>query len=168
MAIRAFLPLLIVGASLAALAQPVRTVILVRHAERAGGTGPEVGISDAGRCRAEVLAGMLADAGIGHIFTTEVGRTQQTASPLAKRLNLKPEVVPAKQTEVLVAKLRSLTGGAALVVGHSNTVPEIIEGLGAGTVAPIGDADYDRLFIATVTGPKEASVITLHYKGCGQ
>ena len=43
-------------------AEPVHTVILVRHAERAGGIDPSVGISEAGRCRAKVLAGMLADA----------------------------------------------------------------------------------------------------------
>jgi hypothetical protein len=40
-------------------AEPARTVILVRHAERAGGTDPSVGINEAGRCRAMVLAGML-------------------------------------------------------------------------------------------------------------
>jgi hypothetical protein len=53
--------------------------------------------------RAEILAGMLADAGVRQIFTSEVGRTQQTAGPLAKKLNLTPEVVPAKEVGVIVA-----------------------------------------------------------------
>jgi hypothetical protein len=51
------------------------------------------------------------------------------------------------------------------VVGHSNTLPEIISRLGAGTVQPIGDDDYDRLFVVTVAAGK-ASVLTLHYAGC--
>jgi phosphohistidine phosphatase SixA len=162
-----WLPALLAVWSAVAWAQPAKTVILVRHAERAGGTSPEVGISEAGRCRAEVLAGMLTDAGVTHIFTSEVARTQQTAAPLATKLNLKPEVVPAKDTDALVAKLRSgPAGGAVLVVGHSNTVPEIIEKLGGGAVAPIGDSEYDRLFVVTLTGSSHATVVTLRYKGC--
>jgi len=167
--LRLSLPILLAAWSSVAGAQQARTVILVRHAERAGGTSPEVGISEAGRCRAEVLAGMLADAGVRQIFTSEVGRTQQTAAPLARKLNLTPEVVPAKDVEALVAKLRSgPAGGTVLVVGHSNTVPDIIERLGAGAVAPIADSEYDRLFVVTFSGPREVTVVTLHYKGCGQ
>ena len=162
------LPVLLAACVSVVSGQDARTVILVRHAERAGGTSPDVGIGQAGRCRAEALAAILADAGVTHIFTSEVGRTQQTAAPLAKRLNLKPEVVPAKDTDALVAKLRSSSpdGGAALVVGHSNTVPEIIERLGAPAVEPLGDAEYDRLFVVTLIGPTQATVVTLRYKGC--
>jgi broad specificity phosphatase PhoE len=167
--LRLALPVLLTAWSSLAAAQPARSVILVRHAERAGGASPEVGISEAGRCRAEVLAGMLADAGVRQIFTSEVGRTQQTAAPLAKKLNLTPEVVLAKEVDVLVAKLRSGPAGATvLVVGHSNTVPDIIQGLGGGAVAPIADGEYDRLFVVTLNGPNQATVVTLHYKGCGQ
>lgn len=151
----------------AGAAEPVRTVFVVRHAERAGGMGNEVGISAAGRCRADVLAGMLADAGVKAIFTSEVARTQQTAEPLAKRLNAHPEVVQAKDVDGLAAKLRAMpAGGAALVVGHSNTVPEIIAKLGGGTVAPIADTDFDRLFVITLLGSGQASVVALHYQGC--
>jgi hypothetical protein len=54
----------------------------------------------------------------------------------------------------------------ALVVGHSDTVPEIVKLLGGGNVPPIGDSEYDRLFIVTLTGPKQATVVTLRYAGC--
>src|SRR6185369_16797845 len=36
-------------------ADSTQTVVLVRHAERAGGMAPEIGLSDAGKCRAQVL-----------------------------------------------------------------------------------------------------------------
>ena len=148
-------------------AEPARTVILVRHAERAGGMGPEVGIGKAGRCRARLLAGLLADAGVKHIYTSEVARTQQTAKPLAKKLGLQPEAIGAKDYDALLAKLLSgAPGEAALVVGHSNTVPEIISRLGAGTVPAIADNDYDRLFVVTITGERQASLLTLHFSGC--
>jgi phosphohistidine phosphatase SixA len=159
------LPLVAVW-GLALAAEPVRTVIVVRHAERAGGMGADVGLSEVGQCRAEMLARMLADTGVKHIYTSEVTRTQQTAEPLAKRLTIQPEVVSAKDLDGLLRKLRTgVPGGIALVVGHSNTVPEIIGRLG-GAVPPIGDNEYDRLLIVTLIGGKQTRVVTLHYPGC--
>ena len=147
-------------------AEPARTVILVRHAERAGGMAPEVGLSDAGRCRAQLLTGMLADAGISHIFTSDVARTQQTAEPIAKKLGVKPEAIAGKDYDAWIAKLNG-TKGVSLVVGHSDTVPEIISRLGAGKVTPIADTDFDRLFVVTISGG-QASVVMLHYAGCAK
>jgi len=78
----------------------------------------------------------------------------QTAEPLTKKLGIKPEIVPAADVDGLIARLGARKGGgAALVVGHSNTVPEIVKRLGGGTVAPIADTEYDRLFVATLYGP---------------
>jgi phosphohistidine phosphatase SixA len=153
----------------ASAAEPTRTVILVRHAERAPGNDPSVGITEAGRCRATVLAGMLSAAKVRSIYTSELARTQQTAEPLAQRLSIKPEVVPAKDIGVLVAKLRARTEqGTVLVVGHSNTIPTIVERLSGETEPAIADGEYDRMFVVTLSGPNQASVIVLRYPGCGQ
>ena len=159
------------GFALAALlalplaAAPPATVIVVRHAERAGGMANDVGLSEAGRCRAGVLANMLAGAHVERIYTSEVARTQQTAEPLARKLNVTPQVVPAKDIDALVVKLRA-GSGTALVVGHSNTVPEIVEKLGGGRVAPIADTEFDGMYIVTLAGPKEATLLMLRYPGC--
>jgi len=161
------LPVWLAAWSCALAAQPAKTVILVRHAERAGGMSADVGISDTGRCRAQVLARMLADANVTRIYTTEVARTQQTAEPLAAKLHIRPEVVPAKDIEGLVAKLRAgAPDEVALVVGHSNTLPEIVKLLGGGSVPPIADSEYDRLFVVTLTHPNQATAVTLRYAGC--
>lgn len=165
---RLLITLVLVSSFCGFAAESVRTVILVRHAERAGGTDPSVGISEAGRCRAESLARMLADARVTAIYATEVKRTQQTAEPLAKKFGIQANVVPAKNTDQLVAQLRSSSNGTAVVVGHSNTVPEIIRLLGGGTVPPIADTEYDRMFVVTLLDAQHASVVTLHYPGCAQ
>ena len=146
--------------------QPL-TVILVRHAERAGGMAPDVGLSSAGRCRSKVLARMLSDAGIQRIYVSDVARTQQTAKPLADRIRIRPEIVPSKDVDALVAKLQT-GGGTALIVGHSNTLPEIIQRIGGGNVKPIDDREFDLLFVATSTAPDRASLVTLRYAGCGK
>lgn len=151
---------------IALAAGPARTVILVRHAERAGGSDASVGINDAGRCRAKLLATMLADANVTGIYTSQIMRTQQTAEPLAQKLGVKPQVVPAEDIEGLAAKLRSsTTEGTLLVVGHSNTIPAIVERLTGKAQSPISDTEYDRMFIVTLIGANEGQVFTLRYPG---
>jgi broad specificity phosphatase PhoE len=147
----------------------LRTVILVRHAERAGGMTLAAGISEAGSCRAGVLARILADAGVTHIYVTEVERTQQTAEPLAKKLALRPEVVPAKDIDGLISRLRGEPPGAvALVVAHGDTLPAIVGRLGGGAVPPVGDTEYDRFYVVTLAGAGPASVLLLRYPGCAR
>ena len=145
-----------------------QTVFLVRHAERADsspGTSPTMAadpdLSEAGRARAEHLAEALKDAKITAIFATEFKRTQQTAAPLAKALGLTVKVLSSNSEASLIADLKAAKGNV-LVVGHSNTVPEIIKRLGVTTAVSIGDNDFDNLFVvSTGTHP---SLLRLHYR----
>ena len=138
-------------------------VFLVRHAEKAT-SGDDPGLSEAGVKRAASLAAALGDAGITAIFTSEYNRTKDTAAPLAERLGVPVTIVPAKDMDGLVAKLRALAPGArALVVGHSNTVPAVAQKLTGVKVADLTDADYDRLFVAVSEKDGQGEVLTLHY-----
>lgn len=137
-------------------AGPARTVILVRHAERAGDADPSVGINETGRCRAMVLADMLSDPKVKSTYTSWLART----------LSIKPEVVPAKDIDALVAKLRARTeDGAVLVVRHPNTIPVIVERLSGETEPNIADGEYDRMFVVTLIGPNEAKVVSANKTG---
>lgn len=152
--------LLVAGAMMIPVVAEAQMVILVRHAERAdGGAGtgstmtgsndPE--LSAAGKARAEKLAAMLADAGVVAIYTTEYRRTKDTAAPLAARTGVKAEAVLARDREALIAKVKSHVSGAVLVVGHSNTVPEVVKALG-GSAVTIADDEYDSLFFVSANG----------------
>ena len=145
------------------------TVFLVRHAERAdtasGMTTADPSLSDAGRARAVSLATLLKDAGIAAIFVTEFKRTRETAAPLADALGLVPTVVAQNDLKALISKLAS-TVGNVLVVGHSNTLPAMLDALGV-TPPAIGDADFDNLFLVTPAQPSSGlppRVIRLHYR----
>jgi phosphohistidine phosphatase SixA len=140
----------------AAAAAPRGAVLLVRHAERAS-TAADSLLSPAGLRRAECLADSLRDAGIGTIFATEVERTQQTAQPLARRLHLSLRIVPKAAAADLVraAESAAAAGRAVLVVGHADTLPAIVHGLGAAPIPPYGDAEYDRLVVVPM-GPAGA------------
>lgn len=152
------------AASVTAFAQSA--VFIVRHAERAdAGMTPAPGadpdLSAAGIARAEALGAMLKDAGIGRIYVTEFKRTRQTAEPLAARLGLELTVVASKDTAGLVEGVKGSSGNI-LIVGHSNTVPEILMALGAGEGIAIGDSEYDNLFVL-IRGAS-LSLVRLRYR----
>ena len=136
------------------------TVFIVRHAEKADDSkDPE--LSEAGRARAGALANMLRDSKISVIYATEFKRTQQTAAPLARALGLTVTTLPAENQAALIAKLRASTA-TSLVVGHGNTIPDIIKALGITEPVNIPESDYDNLFVV-VLGEKPY-LIRLHYR----
>ncbi|MBV8819048.1 MAG: hypothetical protein JO022_11875 [Acidobacteriaceae bacterium] len=49
-----------------------------------------------------------------------------------------------------------------LVVGHSNTLPEIVSKLG-GSTQPIGENEFNRMLIVVTHGSDKPSVLTLRY-----
>ena len=128
-------------------------VILVRHAEKAMDQGQDPGLTSVGDVRAQSLRRVLEHANVATIVTTEWQRTRATAAPIAAELNITPIVVDsnagqadghADQVATVVRKHRD---EVVLIVGHSNTVPAIIEALGGPAVAAIGDADYGNLYL---------------------
>ena len=161
---RAILIGLILAAT-ATVASAQTTFFLVRHAERtdsgAGGMAADPVLSAAGRARAESLAAMLKDTKLTAVFATEFKRTQQTAAPTAQAQHLTVTTVAADKTAGLVEKLKAASG-AVLVVGHSNTVPEIVAALGVTTPVTIAETEFDNLFIV-ITGAQPA-MVRLRYK----
>jgi phosphohistidine phosphatase SixA len=158
--------LLVVGAcgfTVAATAQPP-VVFLVRHAERAAISGrvpSDTGLSPAGQDRAQHLAEALKDAKITAIYTSEFKRTQETAAALAQSLGIRAEVIPGDDLRSLVAKLKAAAGNV-LVIGHSNTLPQIINALGVSSRVTVAESDYDNLFL--VVRAPDPQLIRLHYR----
>jgi len=159
--VKRFILFLLLSGLLVAGAAAQSTIFLVRHAEKAASGGSDPNLSDAGQKRAKRLVNVLKDAGISKIFVTEFKRTKQTAAPLATRLSLTPNIVPAQNSPQLIASLRASSGNI-LVVGHSNTIPQVIAGLGITTPIQIGENDYDNLFVL-VRKPPPPRLIHLHY-----
>ena len=136
------------------------TVFIVRHAEKADDS-KDAELSGAGRARAEALANMLRDSKISVIYTTEFKRTQQTAALLAKALGLTVTTLPAENQAALVAKLRTSTANS-LVVGHGNTIPDVIKALGISEPVDISESDYDNLFVILLG--EKPYMMRLHYR----
>ncbi len=137
------------------------TIILVRHAEKAGPAG-DVALSEVGVRRAALLAKMLATSKVSAIYTSEYKRTQSTAAPLAQLLSIAPKTIPAMDVEGLVSALKAAPKEAViLVVTHSDRLPILAERLGV-KVEQVAETEYSRLLILNVNGANTTS-ITLRF-----
>lgn len=138
-----------------------QSIYVVRHAEKESvGKDPELNAQ--GKARAASLAKTLRDAGISAIFTTEYKRTAHTAAPLAEALKIKP--VATNDDKKLFKALKDDTSStSALVVGHSNTVPDILKAFGSDVKAEISETEFDRLYIITPQKNAKPIVNLLRY-----
>ena len=60
-------------------------------------------------------------------------------------------------------RLHATKDGAVLVVGHSNTLPEILAKLGAPAKVAIDDGDFGNLFVVVRSPGKVPTVVRLRY-----
>lgn len=166
-AVVASLALVVLTASAASGREQSQIVVLVRHAEKAETPKDDVALSDRGRARAEALAGALGEAGVETIVTTERRRSRETAAPLAARRHLTPVVEQTSDdthahAKAVAAAVRN-GGAVVLVVGHSNTLPAIIEALRGPKVAAICDGQYALLFTLWTDPGKPSRLIRSTY-----
>ncbi|HSG07200.1 MAG TPA: histidine phosphatase family protein [Longimicrobiales bacterium] len=143
------------------LADPV-VVYLVRHAERAEDGTNDPPISDAGESRAHELAALLKDAGIDHVHSTDLKRTRQTGAPIVEALATPVEVYDPTDLPGFATTLRS-TPGRHLVLGHSNTTPDLVAALGGTPGDAIDESEYDRLYVVVVPAKGPVSTVLLRY-----
>jgi broad specificity phosphatase PhoE len=142
------------------------TALLVRHAERAETPAEDPGLTAAGQARASALVDVARRANVNAIITTQLLRTRNTAEPTAKALRITPEVVPSgdpRHAQKVAAAVRTHAGQTVLVVGHSNTIPAIIEALGAKDATAICEMEYDKIFVVKVSADSSASVTRTTY-----
>jgi broad specificity phosphatase PhoE len=129
---------------------PPTTLLIVRHAER---DGRQDALTAAGLARAAQLVHVGERAGVTAVYHSDTVRTRDTAQPLAKALGLTAMERPATAMTSLVSEILEQHGGeTVLVVGHSNTVPQIIGEAGGPMLDNIGEDEFDNLFVLTTWG----------------
>lgn len=128
-----------------------QVAIVVRHAEKASETERDPVLSAIGEARAAALDSTLADAKLTAIVVTPYHRTRGTAALVARRHGLTPIEIPvsggvpahARAVATEVARHQ----GTVLVVGHSNTVDDIVAALGGpATIGDLCDSEYQTIF----------------------
>ena len=152
-----------------------KTVFLIRHAEKEDEPRQDPPLKKEGVARSQELARVLSGAGIKAIYTSQFKRTKQTAEPLAAKLGLtattitlKPNLsdlrlIAEESTAETVNKILSAPGENVLLVGHSNSIPDVIRMLGGDVVPTIDEKKFDDLFVVTVYAKGKAKVTQIKY-----
>lgn len=140
------------------------TFFIVRHAEKDlsyKGDDHFRPLSVQGHQRAGVLARRLDKGKIVKIYTTEYLRVQQTGDSLRIKQHIDTVIYSAKKTYFLdKIKQDKLQGKTVLIIGHSNTVPEIIRNLGVKfDLKIIPDDEYNNLYQIKIKGENVLSFI---------
>lgn len=135
-----------------------QTFYIVRHAEKVDNSAdPE--LSALGRERAVRLEALMADKKLDTVFTSLYKRTILTgmavALPQSKPL-ISVNQTPGAELNKFTARLNHITGNKnILVVGHTNTIPQIVFDLCGQQIAPISESDYGNIFIVTKNGDRK-------------
>ncbi|MBB6002272.1 histidine phosphatase family protein [Arcicella rosea] len=135
------------------------TIFVVRHAEKDlvyKGDDHFRPLNTAGHQRAGILAKRLANEKIAKIYATEYLRVQQTGDSLRINQKIDTAIYSAK-TAYFFDKIKQdkVQGKNILIIGHSNTVPEVIRFLGVKfDLKIILDTEYDNLYLVKMKGKK--------------
>jgi phosphohistidine phosphatase SixA len=141
-----------------ALAADANIIYLTRHAEKLD-TGSDPALTSAGQLRAQNIADLLKRANISSIYSTDYNRTQQTAQPLSTAIAVPVTSYDPNQLTSFASQLSNLSGNT-LVVGHSNTTPELVNLLG-GKATAISESEFDRLYQVIIGDNGQVTTVLL-------
>lgn len=142
---------------------PITTLLLVRHAEKAGNVLEDPPLTSAGAARADELAYVLKHVKLDAIYSTPFERTKLTVLPTAEEKGLEVKLYKPNDKDFLKKVLQAFPGGTVLIVGHSNTIPRLANELaGQSDYSDLEDPIYDNLFISSV--PAEGKPVVLRMR----
>lgn len=138
------------------------TYYIVRHAEKSTTPPNDPLLTEKGLQRAQNLKVMLSDKKIERIYSTKTQRTMDTARPLAQVLHKEIEIYSASEQAGFIEKLKSIKSNS-LIIGHSNTIRHIINGLAQKEILSkdLEDYEYDNVFVVkrkTIGKPKYETI----------
>lgn len=123
---------------------PAPTYYVMRHLNTpAGAADPD--LTAEGRRNAELLANRFVDEPPAAIFVSTAKRAQQTAAPLAAKLGITPRIYDPADTAGLIAEVLK-EPPPVLIVGHSNTVPDIVAAFGGQRPGPLAHDDFGDIW----------------------
>lgn len=141
------------------------TFFIVRHADKTDAQY-DPPLSEAGYTRAKRLAEILSGVPVALSTSTNFVRTTETANPFVSKNRGEISVYdPDNMTDHFEEILKTKKGQNVFVVGHSNSVPALLNLFkGKEVYNDIPETEYDNLYIATVKKMGNAKVMELKYK----
>lgn len=141
-------------------------IYAVRHCEKKKDGTDNPDLSAEGLARAERLGKILDNARIDRVCTTNTKRTLQTGETV-KRYAADPpiETFPVAAQNDWLAELLQAGGGKQYVyVGHTNTVPTLLNTLlGRREYENLPDDEFGRFYVVVTKGIGQTEVLELNY-----
>ena len=134
----------------------VSTFYFIRHAEKDRSDPEDIDpeLNQKGLGRAMHWAEILNEVSLDAIYTTDYERTRMTAAPSAIKQEITEQYYDPDLLDIEAFKLENL-GRNVLVVGHSNTTPDLVNSMiGEEKYGPMDDYDNGSLFIVTIVNGK--------------
>lgn len=130
----------------------ISTFYFIRHAEKdrsnADNVDPE--LTQAGLGRAMHWAEILDNVQLDAIYTTDFERTSMTAAPTSVKKDITVQYYNPDEINIEQFKADNLNK-KVLVVGHSNTVPDMVNKMiGEDKYSDMDDSDNGSLFIVQI------------------
>ena len=141
----------------------VTRIFLVRHAEKGYGSDPTLTFQ--GVRRAQLLAHIFKKLPLDAVFATRYKRTQETAQPAAREKGLEVELYEADELTTFALRLRrKYRGQAVLIVGHSDTTPELVNRIVTdGVLERIDERDYSNFYVVAINEQGDKEILQLKY-----
>jgi 2,3-bisphosphoglycerate-dependent phosphoglycerate mutase len=141
-----------------------KTIVLVRHAEKADATSQDPELSAAGKERAQRLIKKVGKYRPKEIYSTDFKRTRETVQPLAAKRRVQIQTYDPKDQKSLAAKLLASPNKRVLVAGHSNTIPGLANLLGKKELFKnLDDAEYGAIWVLRMKKGEIQKIEILNY-----
>lgn len=137
---------------------------MVRHAEKQLNAGDNPPLNALGAKRAVDLNKILSKKSIVYIYSTNTIRTISTATPLAENKQIKIQIYNGSKADSLINQMKLLHSNT-LIVGHSNTVPKLVNMISNSDYlkSDLEDNEYNKLFKIKIYKSKQPKVKTIAF-----
>lgn len=159
------------GSDLSALKPAVRhpesisgatQIYILRHTEKADEDAENPELSAAGIKRAKYWKKVLQHIDFDQVFTTDFIRNIQTAELISDETSINPELYYPMSFDVLKF-INLIKGKKVLIIGHSNTIPDMVNRLIDETrYPPMDHQNYNVLYLVTINKNGDSSSSMLH------
>jgi broad specificity phosphatase PhoE len=140
----------------------VTQIYILRHTEKADDNAEDPELSTQGIAHALYWRSVLQHTPFDQVFTTDFKRNIQTANLLTTESSIRPELYYPMSFDVLKF-INQIRGQRVLIIGHSNTIPDMVNRLIGETIyPPMSHDNYDVLFIVTINKNGDTSSSMLH------
>ena len=125
-----------------------KTIILVRHAEKADATSQDPELSAEGKQRAERLMKVAGKYKPGAFYSTNFKRTRDTLAPLAAKRKQQVAIYDPRKPAELLDLITKSKIKRHMVAGHSNSVPGLANFIGKKDVFKnLDESEYGVIWI---------------------